>query len=81
MEQDNVERFPCFTVCLQNAVVRGVSGGERKRVNMAIELLSNPSLLFTDEPTSGGAAELAMRDASGNVVPTARSICNLVSGQ
>ena len=29
-----------------SAMMRGVSGGERKRTNIAIEMLSNPSLVF-----------------------------------
>ena len=43
----------CQNTIIGNSFIRGVSGGERKRVSIAHELLINPSLLVLDEPTSG----------------------------
>lgn len=32
---------------------RGISGGQRKRVNVGLEMVMEPSLLILDEPTTG----------------------------
>lgn len=36
---------------------RGISGGERRRTNIGLELVLSPRILFLDEPTTGKTAE------------------------
>ncbi|KAG9140547.1 hypothetical protein Leryth_016043 [Lithospermum erythrorhizon] len=52
------------TVVGNGTFIRGVSGGERKRVSIAHEMLINPSLLILDEPTSGLDSTAAYRMVS-----------------
>ncbi|XP_040999064.1 ABC transporter G family member 11-like [Juglans microcarpa x Juglans regia] len=43
----------CADTVIGNWHLRGISGGERRRVSIALEILMRPRLLFLDEPTSG----------------------------
>ena len=40
-------------VIIGDSIKKGISGGEKRRVSVAMELITNPRLLFLDEPTSG----------------------------
>ncbi|CAI0402381.1 unnamed protein product [Linum tenue] len=51
----------CQDTIIGGSFVRGVSGGERKRVSIGNEIIINPSLLFLDEPTSGLDSTTALR--------------------
>lgn len=43
----------CADTHIGDVLSRGISGGQSKRTNIGIALISDPSVLFLDEPTSG----------------------------
>lgn len=55
----------CSETIVGNAYVRGVSGGERRRVSIGKEVLVDPSVMVLDEPTSGLDATAAQRVVKG----------------
>lgn len=43
----------CSNVMIGGPLIKGISGGQRKRTSVGVELITDPGLLFLDEPTSG----------------------------
>jgi len=43
----------CADVLIGGEMIKGISGGQRKRTSVGVELVTNPKLVFLDEPTSG----------------------------
>ncbi len=49
----NLDLQSCIDTLIGTNFVRGVSGGERKKACIGMELVLSPQILFLDEPTTG----------------------------
>jgi ABC-type multidrug transport system ATPase subunit len=50
---DSLKLNKCADTKIGGPLLKGISGGERKRTSIGVELITNPNLIFLDEPTTG----------------------------
>lgn len=49
----DVQYHAILVIQVGTQLIRGISGGERKRTSIGMEMIIDPSVLFLDEPTTG----------------------------
>ncbi|KAM0786926.1 hypothetical protein ACM66B_002348 [Microbotryomycetes sp. NB124-2] len=62
---------PCANNMVGGELVKGISGGEKRRLSLAVQLISDPAVLLADEPLSGLDAFTAR-----NVMQTLRDLAS-----
>ncbi|KAL2510824.1 ABC transporter G family member 15 [Abeliophyllum distichum] len=70
----------CADQLIGNWQLRGISGGEKKRLSIAVEILTQPRILFLDEPTSGldSASSFFVVQALKNIACSGRTIVSSI---
>lgn len=70
----------CADRQIGNWQLRGISGGEKKRVSIALEILVRPRILFLDEPTTGldSAASFFVIQSIKNLARDGRTVISSI---
>ena len=70
----------CADTVIGNWHLRGISGGEKKRLSIALEILTMPKILFLDEPTSGldSASAFFVIQALSNIARDGRTVISSI---
>ncbi|KAM7279819.1 hypothetical protein ACFE04_006953 [Oxalis oulophora] len=70
----------CADTLIGNWHSKGISGGEKKRLSIALEILTRPHLLFLDEPTTGldSAAAFFVVQALKNIAQDGRTVVSAI---
>ncbi|CAD8043540.1 unnamed protein product [Paramecium primaurelia] len=70
----------CADIRVGNTQIRGLSGGERKRASIGVELLTNPSLIFLDEPITSLDSSTALKviDLLNRLAKNGRTIVSTI---
>lgn len=50
----------CADLPVGGALVKGISGGEKRRLSLAVQMINDPAVLLVDEPTSGLDSSIAL---------------------
>ncbi|WVQ92160.1 hypothetical protein IAS59_005968 [Cryptococcus gattii] len=50
----------CADLPVGGALLKGISGGEKRRLSLAVQMINDPAVLVVDEPTSGLDASIAL---------------------
>jgi ABC-type multidrug transport system ATPase subunit len=67
MMELNLKRCENIIIGSPERNMKGISGGERRRLAFASEIITNPSILFCDEPTSGLGKNLGLKTLFGKL--------------
>ncbi|XVF04755.1 hypothetical protein REPUB_Repub05bG0112500 [Reevesia pubescens] len=70
----------CADTVIGNWHLRGISGGEKKRLSIALEILTMPKILFLDEPTTGldSASAFFVVQALRNIARDGRTVVSSI---
>lgn len=70
----------CANVPIGNWHMRGISGGQKRRVSIGVELVTSPRIIFLDEPTSGldSASSFYVMLAVRRLAHEGRTICSTI---